>query len=208
MSRASAGHSDTTSPEPDGESASPGVDDSTSGDTGAAGVAAGDPATPGTDVAAAGAGAGLTGWRAAAVRYAPVAAAAGAMALAGVWGLSRDSAMGNDEVVSRWAALLSLRQLAHLLSRIDAVHGLYYLLLHGWMAVGTSPAVMRIPSVIAMTLAAGMLVVIGRRLAGSAVHVIRAQCGSPCRSPSGFLGLWRTRLPGHGQEPTSPLTAF
>jgi mannosyltransferase len=89
------------------------------------------------------------------------------MAVAGVWGLARDSAMGNDEVVSRWAALLSLRQLAHLLRHVDAVHGLYYLLLHGWMAVGTSPEVMRIPSVIAMAAAAGMLAVIGRRLTGS-----------------------------------------
>jgi mannosyltransferase len=89
------------------------------------------------------------------------------MAVAGAWGLSRDSAMGNDEVVSRWAALLSLRQLGHLLLRVDAVHGLYYLLLHGWMAVGTSPAVMRIPSVIAMAAAAAMVVIIGRRLTGS-----------------------------------------
>jgi mannosyltransferase len=90
------------------------------------------------------------------------------MALAGAWGLARDSAMGNDEVVSRWAALLSLRQLAHVVHRIDAVHGLYYLLLHGWMAVGTSPAVMRIPSVVAMSAAAAMLVIIGRQLTGSA----------------------------------------
>ncbi|MFZ0229530.1 MAG: hypothetical protein WAL41_21875, partial [Mycobacterium sp.] len=47
-----------------------------------------------------------------------------------------------------------LGQLAHLLDRVDAVHGLYYLLLHGWMAVGTSPAVMRVPSVIARRRAA------------------------------------------------------
>jgi mannosyltransferase len=111
--------------------------------------------------------AGAGGKTAAAARYAPAAAAAAAMAVAGVWGLARDSAMGNDEVVSRWAALLSLRQLAHLLRHVDAVHGLYYLLLHGWMAVGTSPEVMRIPSVIAMAAAAGMLAVIGRRLTGS-----------------------------------------
>jgi mannosyltransferase len=104
----------------------------------------------------------------AAARYAPVLVAVAAMAVAGLWGLARDSAMGNDEVVSRWAALLSLRQLAHLLRHIDAVHGLYYLLLHAWMAVGTSPEVMRIPSVIAMAAAAGLLAVIGRRLTGSA----------------------------------------
>jgi len=102
-----------------------------------------------------------------AARYAPPAAAAAAMTAAGLWGLTRDSAMGNDEVVSRWAALLSLRQLAHLLRHVDAVHGLYYLLLHGWMAVGTSPTVMRIPSVIFMAAAAALLAILGRRLTGS-----------------------------------------
>ena len=85
----------------------------------------------------------------------------------GLWGLARDSSMGNDEVATRWAALLSLHQLAHLLRHVDAVHGLYYLLMHGWMAAGTSPAVMRIPSVIAMVVAVALTVIIGRRLTGS-----------------------------------------
>jgi mannosyltransferase len=102
-----------------------------------------------------------------AARYAPPVAAAAAMTAAGLWGLTRDSAMGNDEVVSRWAALLSLRQLAHVLRHVDAVHGLYYLLLHGWMAVGTSPTVMRIPSVICMAATAALLAILGRRLTGS-----------------------------------------
>ena len=102
-----------------------------------------------------------------AVRYAPIILAAAVMAVLGVWGLARDSSMGNDEVATRWAALLSLHQLAHLLRHVDAVHGLYYLLMHGWMAVGTSPAVMRIPSVIAMVVAVALTVIIGRRLTGS-----------------------------------------
>ena len=75
--------------------------------------------------------------------------------------------MGNDEVATRWAALLSLHQLGRLLRHVDAVHGLYYLVMHGWMAVGTSPAVMRIPSVIAMVAAVALTAVIGRRLTGS-----------------------------------------
>jgi hypothetical protein len=29
-------------------------------------------------------------------------------------------------VATRWAALLPLRELVHLLSNVDAVHGLYY----------------------------------------------------------------------------------
>jgi mannosyltransferase len=89
------------------------------------------------------------------------------MAGLGVWGLARGSAMGNDEVASRWAASLSLDQLARLVRHVDAVHGLYYLLLHGWVAIGTSPAVLRIPSVAAMVAAAALLVVLGRRLTGS-----------------------------------------
>jgi mannosyltransferase len=88
------------------------------------------------------------------------------MAVLGVWGLARDS-MGNDEVATRWAALLSLRELAHLLNTVDAVHGLYYLIIHAWMAVGTSPTVMRIPSVLAMIVAVVLTVILGQRLTGS-----------------------------------------
>jgi mannosyltransferase len=128
----------------------------------------------GTELAGAG---GLAGtgpahrparWRAGAGWYLPAVAAAVVMAVLGVWGLARDSSMGNDEVATRWAALLSLHQLAHLLRHVDAVHGLYYLLMHGWMVVGTSPAVMRIPSVIAMAVAVALIAIIGRRLTGSA----------------------------------------
>jgi mannosyltransferase len=89
------------------------------------------------------------------------------MAVLGLWGLARDSAMGNDEVATRWAALLSLHQLAHLVRNVDAVHGLYYLLMHGWLVLGARPTFMRIPSVISMVAAAAMVAVIGRRLTGS-----------------------------------------
>ena len=107
------------------------------------------------------------GWAAMAARYAPAAAVATAMLILGWWGIARDNSMGNDEVATRWAALLPLRELAHLLSNVDAVHGLYYLLIHGWAVVGTSPVALRIPSVIAMTVAAVLTVIIGRRLTGS-----------------------------------------
>jgi mannosyltransferase len=107
------------------------------------------------------------GFPAAAARYLPAAAVAAVMLTAGLWGLARQSSMGNDEVATRWAALLSLGQLDHLLRNLDAVHGLYYLLMHGWMAVGTSPAVMRIPSVLAMVAAAAMIAILARQLTGS-----------------------------------------
>jgi mannosyltransferase len=100
-------------------------------------------------------------------RYWPAAIAAAAMLGLGLWGLGRASAMGNDEVATRWAASLSLGQLAHLLRNIDAVHGAYYLLMHAWTVVGTSPAVLRIPSVIAMAAAAALVAILGRQLTGS-----------------------------------------
>ena len=94
-------------------------------------------------------------------------AAALVMVLLGWWGLARGSAMGNDEVATRWAALLGLRDLAHLLNNQDAVHGFYYLLMHGWVAVGSSPEALRIPSVLAMTVAVAIVAVLTRRLTGS-----------------------------------------
>ena len=107
------------------------------------------------------------GWAATAAAWIPPAAAAAVMLVLGWWGIARDNSMGNDEVATRWAALLPLRELAHLLGNVDAVHGLYYLLMHGWVALGSSPVILRIPSVIAMAVAAVLMVIIGRRLTGS-----------------------------------------
>ncbi|HLQ52911.1 MAG TPA: glycosyltransferase family 39 protein [Streptosporangiaceae bacterium] len=106
-------------------------------------------------------------WAMAAARFGPAGGAAAAMAVLGLWGLARSQSMGNDEVATHWAASLSLRDLAHLLNNVDAVHGLYYLLMHYWMALGSSPTFMRIPSVISMTAAAAMVAITGRRLTGS-----------------------------------------
>ncbi|MGH3400731.1 MAG: glycosyltransferase family 39 protein [Streptosporangiaceae bacterium] len=125
----------------------------------ASGVSATEPEVPRPDPAG--------GRTAAAARYLPVGLAAAVMLVLGLWGLARQSAMGNDEVATRWAALLPLRELFHLLNNVDAVHGLYYLLMHAWMVVGTSPAVMRIPSVISMVVAVALTVILGRRLTGS-----------------------------------------
>jgi len=110
----------------------------------------------------------LPPWLAQLARYAPVLLPAAVMTIAGLWGLARDSSMGNDEVATRWAALLSLRDLAHLLRHVDAVHGLYYLLMHAWVAIGGSgPTALRVPSVIAMVLAVALVSVLARQLTGS-----------------------------------------
>jgi mannosyltransferase len=113
---------------------------------------------------------GTRGGRAVAGWWLPVAAVVAVMAVLGVWDLARRNAMGNDEVASRYAAMLSLGQLFHLLSHLDAVHGFYYLVLHCWIAVaGSTATIIRIPSVVFMAAAAGLIVIIGRRLTGSAL---------------------------------------
>ena len=136
-------------------------------DRGSAQPSASGPAVP-SAAAAPPAPAPAEGTSRAAAWWLPVAVVVAVMAVLGVWGLARHNAMGNDEVASRYAATLSLGQLFHLLSHLDAVHGLYYLLLHCWIVVGSTATIIRIPSVIFMTAAAGLLVIIGRRLTGSA----------------------------------------
>ena len=72
-----------------------------------------------------------------------------------------------DELASWSAASRTVPQLWAMVHNIDAVLGLYYFGLHLWMAVfGDSAAAMRLPSVIAMAAAAGVVGLIGRRLGG------------------------------------------
>jgi mannosyltransferase len=74
-----------------------------------------------------------------------------------------------DEFASWSAASRSMPQLWAMLHNIDAVLGIYYFGLHLWMAVfGDSATAMRLPSVIAMAGAAGVVALIGRRLSGGA----------------------------------------
>jgi mannosyltransferase len=74
-----------------------------------------------------------------------------------------------DELASWSAASRSLPQLWAMLHNIDAVLGIYYFGLHVWMTVfGDSATAMRLPSVLAMAAAAGVVGLIGRRLGGGA----------------------------------------
>lgn len=126
------------------------------------GTAAARTAAPGTPAA------GRGGWSAAVARYLPVAVPVATMAVLGVWGLPRQNAMGNDEIVTRYAASLSFGQLFHLIEHTDIYHATYYVTMHLWVrAVGTTPTVIRIPSLIAMTVGVGLLAYLGRRLSGS-----------------------------------------
>ncbi|MEU6365437.1 glycosyltransferase family 39 protein [Streptomyces sp. NPDC046931] len=86
----------------------------------------------------------------------------------GLWGLSRQHSVWRDEAATWQVAGRSTAEIRHMLGQVDAVHGLYYLLMHGLFELfGPSTTTLRLPSVLAMAVAAGCLAVIGRRLAGA-----------------------------------------
>jgi mannosyltransferase len=75
--------------------------------------------------------------------------------------------MWRDELATWSAASRSVPQLWHMVHHVDAVLGVYYLGMHFWIALfGDSPTAMRVPSLIAMTGAAGLVALTGRRLGG------------------------------------------
>ena len=81
-----------------------------------------------------------------------------------LWGIGARS-YWDDEADTVSAVSRSLPQLARLLGHIDAVHGLYYLMLWPVARVGgTSELVTRLPSAVAMAAAAAGVTLIGRRL--------------------------------------------
>ncbi|MFF0256114.1 glycosyltransferase family 39 protein [Micromonospora zamorensis] len=95
-----------------------------------------------------------------------------------------------DELATWSAAARSPGDLARLAGTIDAATGPYYLLMHGWTTVvGDSTIALRVPAVLAMTVAAGLLAVLGARLVD--------------RRSGLFAGLLFAVLPGtsrYGQE--------
>ncbi|WP_411106224.1 glycosyltransferase family 39 protein [Streptomyces sp. cmx-4-9] len=58
--------------------------------------------------------------------------------------------------------------LLDMLRNVDAVHGAYYLLMHYWIGFfGESPAMLRLPTVLAMAVAAACVALAGRRMFGA-----------------------------------------
>ncbi|NRQ38031.1 hypothetical protein HII36_40315 [Nonomuraea sp. NN258] len=77
-----------------------------------------------------------------------------------------------DESVSALAARMPLAELFELLGDLDAVHALSYLILRPFAVLGGPPElVLRLPSMLAFTVAAYGLAVLGRRLAGTVAGV-------------------------------------
>jgi mannosyltransferase len=82
----------------------------------------------------------------------------------GSWAIGRPS-LWSDELVTIEVAGRSVAQILCLLGHVDAVHGLYYLLMHPLVEfLGPSAAVVRAPSVLATAVAAGGLGLLGRVL--------------------------------------------
>jgi mannosyltransferase len=80
------------------------------------------------------------------------------------WGM-RGPSYWRDEAATVSAVRRSLPAMLAMLARVDAVHGVYYLLL--WPVahtLGTGELAMRLPSALAMSATAALIVAIGRRL--------------------------------------------
>ncbi|KAA9381762.1 hypothetical protein F5972_02775 [Microbispora cellulosiformans] len=83
---------------------------------------------------------------------------------AGLWDLGGPP-LWRDEAATVSAAVRTLPQTAHLLRSVDAVHGLYYALMHMVAGVfGTAEVALRLPSVLAGALAAAGTGALGRAL--------------------------------------------
>jgi hypothetical protein len=95
---------------------------------------------------------------------AAVAVPVAVMAAIGLWGLDRGGMWG-DESVTFLVGRRTLPQIWWLLHGMDAVHGLYYLLMHVVLAVHPGEVVLRLPSVCGAAATAGLVAALGVRLA-------------------------------------------
>ncbi|MEV6485181.1 glycosyltransferase family 39 protein [Streptomyces sp. NPDC051576] len=82
----------------------------------------------------------------------------------GLWGLDRGGMWG-DEAVTFLVGRRTVPQIWRLLHGVDAVHGLYYLLMHAVLAVHPGEVALRLPSVCGAAATAGLVAALGTRLA-------------------------------------------
>lgn len=96
-----------------------------------------------------------------------MAVPAAVMLAVGLWGLHRGG-MWRDEAVTYQVARRTVPQIWRLLHGVDAVHGLYYLLMHVVLAAAPGrpgEVDLRLPSVCAAAATAGLVAALGARLA-------------------------------------------
>lgn len=89
----------------------------------------------------------------------------------GFLGLDRGS-VWRDEAASLVAADRTLPELWAMLTHVESVHAVYYTFLHGWMQLGDGEVWARVPSVLAMAVAAGLLGIVGARLVSVPVGLL------------------------------------
>ncbi|WP_107481321.1 glycosyltransferase family 39 protein [Streptomyces malaysiense] len=82
----------------------------------------------------------------------------------GLWGLDRGG-MWRDEAVTFQVAGRTVPQIWRLVHGVDAVHGLYYVLMHAVLAVHADEVVLRLPSVAGAVVTAALVAEVGARLA-------------------------------------------
>ncbi|WIB63045.1 glycosyltransferase family 39 protein [Curtobacterium sp. MCBD17_040] len=105
-----------------------------------------------------------------------------------------------DEGATVTSATRTWGQLWSELHHVDAVHGLYYACMHVWFRlVGSTPFTLRFPSALAVGLAAGLVVALGRRIAGRRVGVVAGVV---------FLLLPRVAWAGVEGRPYATITAL
>ncbi|WP_394768302.1 glycosyltransferase family 39 protein [Lacisediminihabitans sp.] len=103
------------------------------------------------------------GWLVAALGTAAALVSAAGSWIPSLWG---------DEAASLLSAQRPLPSLFVMLGHVDAVHGAYYLLLHGWIRLaGTTPFALRLPSAVAVGLAVAAVTLIAARLRSPRVAV-------------------------------------
>ena len=106
-------------------------------------------------------------------RLGPTAAIAGVLGAVITWLGSWNPSFWGDEAATILSAQRPVSVLFAEVLHIDAVHGLYYLLMHYWIgAFGASELSVRLPSAVAVGLLIAGTVVLGSRLAGLRFGVI------------------------------------
>jgi mannosyltransferase len=97
----------------------------------------------------------------------------GALSAVVSWLGSWSPSYWGDEAASVLSATRPLGSLFGELGRVDAVHGVYYLFLHGWIRIfGASELSTRAPSALAVGLAVAGIIVLAMRFTGVGVAVL------------------------------------
>lgn len=129
-----------------------------------------------------------------------IAIVAGVLAALSVAAWSWVPSLWYDETATVTSAQRTWPQLWAELHTVDAVHGLYYAVMHVWFdIVGYTPFTLRLPSAIAIGIAAALLVVLGKQLGSLRLGILSAMV---------FTVLPRVQWAGSEGRPYAGITAL